>query len=83
MSLTGPDPDDILAGLDFKVEEPVDVVDVTKLTQIELLDYEQQTKKRLYELKEMFVDADQRSEEGKNLHSIYLACQVEKHRRGW
>lgn len=73
--------DDPLAGLDFEVAEPKDVIDVTKLGNLELAEQIGSTRLQLHRLGEMFLEPDQRSEEGKALHSLFIALNIETKRR--
>jgi hypothetical protein len=73
---------DPLAGLDFEIDEPVDVIDVTRLSPIELARLESDTRDELNAGGEMHVPADSRSDRGKELHSRFIACQIERRRRG-
>lgn len=75
--------DDPLAALDFDIEEPTDVTDLTTLSDVMLAELDAQTTIELEKMGEMFAPPDKRSERGKELHSIYTALQVEKHRRNW
>lgn len=73
--------EDPLAELDFEVAEPKDVVDVTKLSNLELAEQIGSTRLQLHRLREMFLEPDQRSEEGKALHSLFVALNIESKRR--
>lgn len=72
---------DPLDGLDFDVAEPTDVVDVSKLSNIDLAELGGKVRVRLHQLGEMFTPADARSDEAKDLHSLFTAIQIESKRR--
>lgn len=97
MSLVEPpnDDDEILAALDFEIEDPDDstTVDVTKLTNLELVNLFQDTRERLLELSDagepgMLSDLENTygtqagSPEARALHSTRLACLTEMRKRG-
>lgn len=77
--------DQIVAGLDL--EEPTDVVDVTALTDLELVDLHANVRQDLLGSKQMTAD-DRRlshvdsTDEGRRLHSLRIALEVEMHKRG-
>ena len=73
--------EDVLAGLDFEVDEPDDVVDVSQLNLYALDVLMSDTRRKLPETQQMHLEPHQRSEQGKELHSIFLACQIERKRR--
>lgn len=72
---------DILAGLDFDVSTPQDVTDVSTLSRYELDNLTQDTRQELIQLQQMHLEPHQRSERGKELHSLFLACQIERQKR--
>lgn len=76
--------DAIVAGLDL--EEPDDVLDVTTLSDLDLVDLAANVRQDLLEsgqmpadLKECAIDA---TDEGRRLHSLRVALEVEMTRRG-
>lgn len=73
--------EDPLAHLDFDVYIPEDVVDVSQLDNYELSCYERDTRQSLISTGQMHAPADQRTEEGKHLHSVFIACQIEMKKR--
>lgn len=75
--------DQIVAGLDL--EEPTDVVDVTTLSDLDLVDLYANVRQDLLgsgqmpaDLKECVVDA---TDEGRSLHSLRVALEVEMRKR--
>jgi hypothetical protein len=73
--------DDDISHLDFDIEEPTGVTDLTTLNDVELSTLEGATREELFQLREMHAPPHLRSERGSELHSIFAAIQVEKHRR--
>jgi hypothetical protein len=80
MSLMDND-DDILTDLDFEIDEPIDVTDVSKLTDYELSNLDRDTREELLELGELMTLPANRSERGSELHSTWIACKVELSKR--
>ena len=83
--------DDILAALAEQFDEEPDlsdVVDVTTLSDVKLLDTLQDTRERLLEMGEMLSDLENTygtkggTPEARELHSLRLACLTEMSRRG-
>lgn len=84
------DPDDefhsIIDGLD--IPEPTDVVDVGKLTDLQLVELLGDTREDLIEDGEMLADLGDKwstkdsTPEGRALHSLRAACLIELRRRG-
>lgn len=77
--------DSIVAGLD--IEEPDDVVDVTALSDLDLVDLAAKTRQDLLRSHQMTADdrmlsVEQGTEEGRRLHSLRVAIQVELNKRG-
>jgi hypothetical protein len=81
MSITGPDPDDILAKLDFVVEVP-QVQDLTKLNDWDLAEYANTVREELAFSGELQKYDEELSPRGRELHAMFTAYQIEKHRRG-
>lgn len=77
------EPEDPLEGLDFDIEEPTDVVDLTKLSDAALAELDADVTIELQNSHQMHCPHDKRTERGKELHSTYTAIQVEKQRRRW
>ena len=70
--------DDILAQLDWEPETPDDEpIDVTTLSDYDLSCLNRDTREELISRGEMLATPEQQSEIGKELHSIFLATQIE------
>lgn len=74
------DNDDILSDLDFDTPES-EATDVTELSDYELSNLHSDVRTELLKSGEMH--SEQRSERGKELHSLLLAVTVEMRNRGW
>lgn len=84
------DPDEdfnaLIEGLDL--QEPDDVVDVSKLSDIELSNVFHDARERLKAMGEMLSDLENTfatkagSDEARELHSLRLACLLELRKRG-
>lgn len=72
--------EDHVRGLLEGLEEPMDVVDIHAMADLELLGYNEGIRKALYDLGEMH--GEPRSDEGRELHSRRSACMIELARRG-
>jgi hypothetical protein len=76
--------DAIVAGLD--IEEPTDVVDITSLTDLELVDMCANVRQELLESGQMLgdspVSAIHATHQGRELHSLRVALLVEMTKRG-
>jgi len=72
--------DDPLADLDFEADEP-DVIDVTKLSDIQLAELRGDIRRELYESKQMMAKPANRTDRGKELHSTWTAIQIEFRKR--
>lgn len=76
--------DDILAALDWTPEENPDEdepIDVTALSDYDLSSLNRDTREELISRGEMLLRPHQQSEEGKELHSIFLATTIEMKKR--
>ena len=80
------DEPDLVTFKDLSKEDEKDVADVilsgrmfdlTQLTDIELATVRSDVRERLLGTGEMHRPADQRTEDGKTLHSVFLALQIE------
>ncbi len=73
--------DDVLAALeemtDFELQDPDEVIDVTTLSDYDLSCLNRDTREELISRGEMLATPEQQSEIGKELHSIFLATQIE------
>lgn len=80
MSMMAPDPDDFdWSSLEFELEEPEDVVDVTSLSDVELLDLERDLVEKLRGLHQMIKSST--TDEGREIHSLRAAARIELARR--
>lgn len=76
----------LMEGITF--EEPTDVVDVTKLSDIELIDLLADTREQLLAMGAMLTDLQhsfgtrEGTAEERELHSLRLACLTEMRKRG-
>lgn len=79
MSMMAPDPNDFdWSALEFEFTEPTDILDVTALSDVELLNLERELVEQLKQRGEMLNTT---TDEGREIHSRRAAVRIELARR--